>query len=256
MIKHGDFTELAKYYKYRPSYDGLAIEILLKVMGYYNKEENFLVVDVGAGTGIFAKILAKRGIKVIAVEPNDAMRQQAMRDTEDYPDIKWVKGFAESTGLLSEIADWVVMASSFHWTDHEKALKEFARILKPGGYFTAIWNPRDIEEDALQKEIDEEIRKMIPDLKRKSSGFQDTRKWEKILISTGDFKDCFFLETYFKESFTRERYLNVWKSVNDIRVQAGEKRFAEILRVIEEKIKNYDVIEVKYRTRAWTVKKK
>ena len=34
------------------------------------------------------------------------------------------------------------MGSSFHWADTLQALEEFHRILRPGGFFTAIWNPR------------------------------------------------------------------------------------------------------------------
>lgn len=30
-------------------------------------------------------------------------------------------------------ADWVIMASSFHWTDPKKSLPEFNRILTGGG---------------------------------------------------------------------------------------------------------------------------
>ena len=56
-----------------------------------------------------------------------------------------MKATGEDTLQENDQFDWVIMASSFHWTDHTKSLPEFSRILKPSGYFTALWNPRDIQ---------------------------------------------------------------------------------------------------------------
>ena len=52
---------------------------------------------------------------------------------------------------------------------------------------------------------------------------------------------------------SKVRYMGVWRSVNDIRVQAGEEQFAEILKRIEAIIAPYEEIVVPYRSRAWTV---
>lgn len=126
-------------------------------------------------------------------------------------------------------ADWVIMASSFHWTDPKKSLPKFNRILTDGGYFTAIWNPRHIVEDSVFDEIEKEIKHIVPELARVSSGTQNVKKWEEILVSTGDFVDCFFMECDYKELWDKDRYLGAWHSVNDIQAQAGEKRWKEIL---------------------------
>lgn len=88
-----------------------------------------------------------------------------------------------------------------------------------------------------------------------SSGKQNTKKWEEILVSTGDFKDCFFMECDYIEMMSKERYLGAWHSVNDIQAQAGKKRWLEILNMIESKIEGLDIIEIPYKIRAWTVKK-
>lgn len=56
------------------------------------------------------------------------------------------------------------------------------------------------------------------------------------------------------ENMTKERYMGAWYSVNDIRVQAGEERFGQILEMIEKKINHLDMITVPYKIRAWTVR--
>jgi len=52
---------------------------------------------------------------------------------------------------------------------------------------------------------------------------------------------------------TPDRYLGLWKSVNDIRAQAGEGIFQEFLDYIKAKIENEKSVIVPYKTRAWIV---
>lgn len=254
-MKQGDFTKLAKQYINRPAYSELLLNNILKTMDYDKKKNNFQIIEVGAGTGKLTKMLLKMGLNVIAVEPNDAMREEGIVYTKKFDNVKWIKGSGENTNVDSNIADWVIMASSFHWTDSTKSLPEFSRLLKDDGYFTAIWNPRNIQISEFHKNIENNIKKIVPELQRVSSGSQSTKQWEYILVSTGDFKDCIFMETDYIEIMSKDRYMGAWHSVNDIQVQAGEERWQKIIKMIEVEIKNFDNIEVPYKIRAWTAKK-
>lgn len=254
-MKQGDFTKVAKHYHNRPAYSSMLIEKLIRCINDKNKQ-NLNVVEVGAGTGKLTKILANEfGLNIVAVEPNDNMREEGIKYTKDCSNITWKKGSGEETNIESNIADWVIMASSFHWTDPKKSLAEFNRILTGGGYFTAIWNPRHIVKGSIFDEIETEIKNIVPELDRVSSGTQNVKKWEEILVSTGDFTDCFFMECDYKELWDKERYLGAWHSVNDIQAQAGEKRWKEILDMIEAKISHMQSIEIPYKIRAWTARK-
>lgn len=88
-----------------------------------------------------------------------------------------------------------------------------------------------------------------------SSGTQNTKNWEEILVSTGHFKDCFFMECDYKELWSKERYIGAWHSVNDIQAQAGKERFEAILEMIKSKISSLQNIEIPYKIRAWTAQK-
>ncbi|TBR78564.1 class I SAM-dependent methyltransferase [Campylobacter novaezeelandiae] len=254
-MKQGDFTKVAKHYHNRPAYSSMLIEKLIRCINDKNKQ-NLNVVEVGAGTGKLTKILANEfDLNIVAVEPNDNMREEGIKYTKDCSNITWKKGSGEETNIESNVADWVIMASSFHWTDPKKSLPEFNRILTGGGYFTAIWNPRHIVKGSIFDEIETEIKNIVPELDRVSSGTQNVKKWEEILVSTGDFTDCFFMECDYKELWDKERYLGAWHSVNDIQAQAGEKRWKEILDMIEAKISHMQSIEIPYKIRAWTARK-
>lgn len=254
-MKQGDFTKLAKQYINRPAYSEILLENLLQIVDYKTKKSNFQIVEVGAGTGKLTKMLLEMGLNVIAVEPNEAMMEEGVLYTKEFDNIKWVKGSGEVTNVGSNIADWVIMASSFHWTDSEKSLPELSRLLKDDGYFTAIWNPRNIQVSEFHTKIEDNIKKIVPNLQRISSGSQSTKQWEYVLVSTGDFKDCIFMETDHLELMSKDRYMGAWHSVNDIQAQAGVQRWNEIISMIEDEIKDLETIEVPYKIRAWTAKK-
>jgi ubiquinone/menaquinone biosynthesis C-methylase UbiE len=213
------------------------------------------VADVGAGTGKLTENLAQIGLAGIAVEPNDAMRAEGERLLASRREFAWRKGAAESTGLNAASVNWVLMGSSFHWTDAPRALGEFHRILKPGGSFTALWNPRDLERSELHMRIESKIREIVPELNRVSSGSAKyTVGLESLLVSTGQFEDLIFMEAQHEVVMDVQRFLGAWRSVNDIQAQAGPQRFAAIMKMIEGEVAGLVSVSVPYKTRAWTVR--
>lgn len=253
-MKHGDFTELAKFYVDRPGY---SLELLKMIRNHIMNEqgmEEVCAADVGAGTGKLTENLAQIGVRGYAVEPNDAMREEGVKLFAGKNTFVWSKGSAEQTGLPDECVDWVLMGSSFHWTDATRAVEEFRRILKPGGFFTAVWNPRDIKRSALHMEIEDMIYKEVPNMKRVSSGNTMTTGLMEEKLSGGAFGNLIFMEAFYEELMTKERYLNIWRSVNDIRVQAGEEGFQKIMDNIGHILKDHEEIAVPYRARAWTAR--
>lgn len=144
------------YVKYRPSYPAGAIDAVLEGLG---DPPSLRAADVGAGTGISAGLLAGRGVRVVAIEPNDAMREAGARHTRaETPAsrpvpghaVDWRPGTAESTGLPDGSVDVVLCAQSYHWFEPGGACREFARILRPGGRLALMWNDGD-ETDPVAK---------------------------------------------------------------------------------------------------------
>ena len=151
MNPTGRFSDRAKDYgRYRPDYPALAIDAVLEDLG---DPASLVAADIGAGTGISSRLLADRGVRVLAVEPNAEMRTQALA----HPRIEWRAGTAEETGLLDASVDLIVCAQAFHWFRHAEALREFHRILRPGGRLVLMWNSRD-RSDPMTRGYTEAIR--------------------------------------------------------------------------------------------------
>lgn len=104
------FSGSAAYDQHRPSYPAESVENLLrelKVAGIQGAR----ILDLGAGTGKFTELLAKRPEKfeIVAVEPHDDMRK-TLAD-KNLTGVKTIKGFAESIdGVETGWADAVVVA--------------------------------------------------------------------------------------------------------------------------------------------------
>jgi len=99
-----------------------------------------VVLELGAGTGKLTRLLVDQGHAVFATEPDEAMLA-VLR--ERVPEVSAKVATAEEIPANDRSVDVVVVAQAFHWFDHELALAEIARVLKPGGHVALVWNSRD-----------------------------------------------------------------------------------------------------------------
>jgi SAM-dependent methyltransferase len=114
------------------------------------------IVDVGTGTGTLARGFALRGCKVIGIDPDERLLDQARRlDAAASAAVEYKIGSAEAIPLPDGIADVVSAGQCWHWFDGPKAAGEFSRIAKPDGrvvvaYFSWIPSPGNVVEATEQ----------------------------------------------------------------------------------------------------------
>jgi SAM-dependent methyltransferase len=141
----------AAYERGRPSYPGEAVAWMI---GQLQIGTGSTVVDLGAGTGKFTRLLRPSGARLIAIEPVAAMRAELERAV---PEVQVIDGTAESMPLADHSVDCLVAAQAFHWFATPAAVREIHRVLGESGGLGLIWNRRDLR-DPLQAALNAIVR--------------------------------------------------------------------------------------------------
>lgn len=101
-----------------------------------------VVLDIGCGPGTAARHAARRGAKVIGLDPSAPMLRLAelissVRPTDG--DLEWHRGSAESMELppASVSVCWSI-AAVHHWQDVDESLDRVEQVLVPGARFVAV----------------------------------------------------------------------------------------------------------------------
>jgi hypothetical protein len=113
-----------------------------------------------------------------------------------------------------------------------------------------------IEVNPLLVEIEAQITRLKPDLRRVSSGRSGiTERLTDMLSAKPQFAAVLYLEGRHSQQQTPEQYIGAWRSVNDLQVQLGPELFRQFLDFIEKRIAGLTAIETTYLTRAWVARR-
>jgi SAM-dependent methyltransferase len=129
------------YERFRPGPPAAAVEWVLP-------RHVRRVVDLGAGTGGLTRQLVGRADEVVAVEPDDRMREVL---AQGVPEARALAGRGESIPLEDASADAVFASSSWHWMELVPTLQEVGRVLVPGGMLGVMWSGPDRDAAFVQQ---------------------------------------------------------------------------------------------------------
>lgn len=100
------------------------------------------VLDVATGTGLVARELARKNLRVVGLDQSPAMLGQAVRRTRDAglgERIRFVLGQAQALPFADEAFDAVTFTYLLRYVDDPAAtLAELARVLRPGGVMASL----------------------------------------------------------------------------------------------------------------------
>ena len=133
------FDDISPQYDYLNRFLSFGIDIywrkqFIKKLGLKNDQT---VLDVACGTGdIGLEILKKYKIQLINIDLSKNMLNIAKEKAEkkNYTNIQFIKGDAEALPLEDNSIDCLTISYGFrNIPNHEDALNEFYRVIKPGG---------------------------------------------------------------------------------------------------------------------------
>ena len=203
-------------------------ELLDQVIEELGLEPDAEVLDLGAGTGKLTRVLVPRFARVVAVQPDDAMRAVL---EEVVPGAEALAGRGDAVPLGDGELDAVFSAEAFHWFATDESVAEIARVLRPRGALVILWNiPVEFARvgDEAEAVIDEAFeRGGLPGLPRVLSG-----EWRRP-IEDGPFEELREAEVERDVLNTRDEWIANLLSVSSIAHQPEDDRAAFAARLRE-----------------------
>ena len=220
------FGRTAREYELgRPGWPEALLDRVVAELGLSSEAE---VLDLGAGTGKLTRELVPRFGRVLAVEPDDAMRAVL---EEVVPDAEALAGRGDAIPLEDESVDAVFSGEAFHWFATDESVAEIARVLRPRGALVILWNiPVEFADlgDEAEAVIDEAFeRGGVPGLPRVLSG-----EWRRP-IEDGPFEELREVEIERDVLNTRDEWIANLLSVSSIAHQPEKDRAAFAARLQE-----------------------
>jgi SAM-dependent methyltransferase len=202
-------------------------ELLDRVIAELGLGRDAAVLDLGAGTGKLTRLLVPRFERVVAVEPDNAMRAVL---EEVVPGAESLAGSGEAIPLDDGDVDAVFSGEAFHWFAGAESMAEIVRVLRPLGALVILWNIpvqfADMGEEAEAVIAEAFERGGQPGLPRVLSG-----EWRRP-IEAGHFEELREAAVERELVSTRDEWIANMLSVSSIAHQPDEERaaFAERLR--------------------------
>ena len=95
-------------------------------------------LDVGCGTGAFARRLAERCAAVDAIDVSPEMIAIARSRSAEVPGVRWLLGDVLTHDLEADGYDAVTAIASLHHLPLEPGLRRLAALVRPGGVLAVL----------------------------------------------------------------------------------------------------------------------
>jgi SAM-dependent methyltransferase len=131
-VAEGFGADAGRYDRARPAYPA---ELVDRIVAASPGRD---VVDAGCGTGISSRLFQAAGCRVLGVEPDPRMAEQARQGGTEVEIAKF-----EDWDPAGRLFDTVVAAQAWHWVDLAAGAAKAAGALRPGGRLAVFWNAFD-----------------------------------------------------------------------------------------------------------------
>ncbi len=127
----------ANYDASRPAYPEWVFDTLRDRCGL---AAGSAVFEIGAGTGAATRRLLDLGAEPLVAVEADPRLATFLAARANSPALRVIAEPFETADLGRADFDLGVCATAFHWLDEDAALARIADLLKPGGWWAAVWN--------------------------------------------------------------------------------------------------------------------
>ncbi|MCW1412998.1 class I SAM-dependent methyltransferase [Rhizobium sp. 1AS11] len=250
-----EFAILANRYESRPEYPAAMVDHISTLIA--DLDPNLPAVDVGAGTGLFTRPLA-RGLvprrHVIGLEPNPEMRRVAQELSVGFGNIRFLDGVAEQLPFSSGSTALVAAACAAHRFDRFAFFLESFRVLAPRGWLALVEYRWGDSSGGIGGEIYSLLEALVPGFRRNahsnSAGRYEVFEPIAEIRQSGLFRDVHGSAFTWSVMKTPVQVLDsVMALTPSLKAEAaiGEEEFAtRVSRIVEKHIKKTGLVELPY----------
>ena len=216
------------YDRARPSYPHSAID---EVLARAAIGAGDVVLEVGAGTGKATVMLAQRGLRVLALEPDPAMAALARQNCHEFPLVE-VRELDFESHRPAAAAQLVLAAQSWHWVDASLRYRLAAAALAAGGTLAAIWTLPRWQEVELRASLLEVYERIVPDMTATfpmhpgSPGDDLAGDWRAEVAASGRFQEPSVSEHPWSQVYSPADYARLISTHQDHILLAPDRREA------------------------------
>jgi SAM-dependent methyltransferase len=181
------------------------------------------VLDLAAGTGKLTRALLGAGLDVIAVEPQDSLREILAASVGE---TRVRAGVAEAIPLDDQSVDAVTVADAFHWFVHARALAEIRRVLRPAGSLAVLTTVPDWSGASWSHEVGTLLSGLRP-----AHPHFDGPQWRDSVRATEQWSALRELRVTTPQPTDRERLLDYVASISWVAALPDHQRAATLARI-------------------------
>jgi trans-aconitate methyltransferase len=222
------FGQVAELYdRSRPSYPPALIDDLIVRSGVGATRP---ALEVGAGTGKATRLMAERGVPVLAIEPSHEMAAVARRTCAAYPDVTIVESDFEAWEPGSASFGLVYAGQAWHWIDPDLGYIRARQALVDGGVLAVFWNRPAWADTPVRRALSDAYRTAAPDLGTDgpmhpdNAGVDDEDDWDQAIATAGGFGDAEITRYEWSMEYSSQQYADMVATLSEARLLDAERR--------------------------------
>lgn len=218
------FDAVAETYdRIRPGYPAELFDAVVKLSGV---PSGGAILEIGCGTGQATRELARRGYRILGLEPGASLRALACERLAGFPGVEIVAHTFESWPLAKASADLVVAAQSFHWVDPALRFGKSADALRPGGALALVGNTT--VSHGSRAELDAAYEQHAPALAHTApmDWYSERGPLVRLFEESGRFGPAVHRVALWTRSYTTPEYLALLSTFSDHRLLPAAHREA------------------------------
>jgi SAM-dependent methyltransferase len=192
------------------------------------------VLEIGAGTGKATLGFARRGCRLLCLEPGARLAALLRENCRDHPGVDVMQARFEDQPLEPGAFGMVVAAQSMHWIDAQQAFTRSAAALRAGGTLALFWNRPLRGESELHRAIEACYSEHAPTLGTLVAKYA-ARRWDDEIDASGCFGTVFQARYPFHREYGTDGYLDLLRTQSDHRMldePAREALLADLGRAV------------------------